>query len=90
VGLTPEDALCVLPATLRDELLSAFNEIVKNYREHRWEPSELNGGKLCETGLHDLQGLARRWELPGTGRETQAVPGDLLGDDEHVPACPGQ
>ncbi|HEY3545089.1 MAG TPA: hypothetical protein VGK17_03235, partial [Propionicimonas sp.] len=44
----PEDAFAVLPPTLRDDLLSAFNEIVKNYREHRWEPSELNGGKLCE------------------------------------------
>lgn len=48
MGIAPEDAFSVLPATLRDDLLSAFNEIVKNYREHRWEPSELNGGKLCE------------------------------------------
>lgn len=37
-----------LPTKLRDELLDAFNEIVKNFRERRWEPSELNGGKLCE------------------------------------------
>ncbi|MCO1580598.1 hypothetical protein M8C13_33065 [Crossiella sp. SN42] len=48
VGLSPEDAFSVLPVSLRNDLLSAFNEIVKNYREHRWEPSELNGGKLCE------------------------------------------
>lgn len=48
MGLAPEDAFSVLPATLRKDLLDAFNEIVKNYREHRWEPSELNGGKLCE------------------------------------------
>lgn len=48
MALLPEDALAVLPTTLRDDLLAAFNEIVKNYREHRWEPSELNGGKLCE------------------------------------------
>ena len=48
MALTPSDAFSVLPTTLRDDLLSAFNEIVKNYREHRWEPSELNGGKLCE------------------------------------------
>lgn len=47
--MTPVDALAVLPDRLRDDLLSAFNEIVKNYREHRWEPSELNGGKLCES-----------------------------------------
>jgi len=48
MGLAPEDAFSVLPESLRDDLLSAFNEIVGNYREHRWEPSELNGGKLCE------------------------------------------
>jgi hypothetical protein len=48
VVLVPADAFSVLPTTLRDDLLSAFNEIVKNYRERRWEPSELNGGKLCE------------------------------------------
>lgn len=48
VGLAPQDAFSVLPTTLRDDLLNAFNEIVNNYREHRWEPSELNGGKLCE------------------------------------------
>jgi hypothetical protein len=46
--LSPADALSNLPAGLRDDLLSAFREIVTNYREHRWEPSELNGGKLCE------------------------------------------
>jgi hypothetical protein len=37
-----------LPPGLRDELIESFNEIVKNFRERRWEPSELNGGKLCE------------------------------------------
>ncbi len=37
-----------LPSTLRKELFNAYNEIVRNYKENRWEPSELNGGKLCE------------------------------------------
>lgn len=45
-----------LPATLREELLHAFNEIVKNYRERRWEPAELNGGKLCEIVYSTLRG----------------------------------
>jgi hypothetical protein len=30
VGLAPGNAFSVLPMTLRDDLLSAFNEIVKN------------------------------------------------------------
>lgn len=46
--LTPADALSVLPTGLRQDLLDAFEKIVTNYRERRWEPSELNGGKLCE------------------------------------------
>lgn len=46
--LLPAEALSGLPGKLRGELLTAFGEIVKNYTERRWEPAELNGGKLCE------------------------------------------
>jgi hypothetical protein len=45
-----------LPVSLRDELLKAFGEIVKNFRERRWEPAELNGGKLCEVVHGILRG----------------------------------
>lgn len=45
-----------LPATLRDELLQAFNNIITNFRQGRWEPSELNGGKLCEVIYSVLEG----------------------------------
>ena len=48
LALTPEKLLANLPATLRSELISAYDQILRNYRERRWEPSELNGGKLCE------------------------------------------
>jgi hypothetical protein len=40
--------LANLPEGLRGELLAAYGEVLKNFRERRWEPSELNGGKLCE------------------------------------------
>ncbi len=57
---TPSAALTsvfdALPSTLRDELLGAFAEIVKNFRERRWEPAELNGGKLCEVVYSILRG----------------------------------
>lgn len=56
VALSPKDAFSVLPATLRDDLLDAFNQIVTSYREHRWEPSELNGGKLCEAAFTIVKG----------------------------------
>jgi len=49
-------ALGNLPGTLRTELLDAFNKIVTNYREGKWEPSELNGGKLCEIVYTILKG----------------------------------
>jgi hypothetical protein len=86
--LAPEDALFVLPATLRKDLLDAFQEIVDNYRQHRWEPSELNGGKLCEAvytvcvGWLEGGNYAARAKKPGRFPDTcwamadkyQAVP----------------
>src|SRR5947208_3392334 len=47
-----------LPPGLRDELLATFNQITSNFRESRWEPSELNGGKLCEVAYSIIRGYA--------------------------------
>ena len=44
----PKTAFAELPAALAKDLLDAYAEIVINFAEGRWEPSELNGGKLCE------------------------------------------
>jgi hypothetical protein len=49
-------ALSVIPETLRQPLLETFSTIVRNYRESRWEPSELNGGKFCEVVYSVLRG----------------------------------
>jgi hypothetical protein len=49
--------LAAIPQPLRDELLTAFSEIARNFRERRWEPSELNGGKFCEVAYSILRGL---------------------------------
>ena len=46
-----------VPESLRDPLLEAFNQIIKNFREKRWEPSELNGGKLCEVVYTIVRGV---------------------------------
>jgi hypothetical protein len=48
--------LAGIPAGLRESLLGSFATIVRNYREGRWEPSELNGGKLCEVVYTILKG----------------------------------
>jgi hypothetical protein len=45
-----------IPDELRQPLLDAYNQIVRNYRERRWEPAELNGGKLCEIVYSILKG----------------------------------
>lgn len=56
MALDPKDAFNAIPPTLVDDLLEAYRQVVKNYAEHRWEPSELNGGKLCEAAHTILVG----------------------------------
>jgi hypothetical protein len=55
-SLLRDELLAGLPELLRRELFDAYNRIVTNYRERRWEPSELNGGKLCEVAYSILKG----------------------------------
>jgi hypothetical protein len=55
--LVPAQALAQLPAQLRQDLLDAFEEIVRNFAEGRWEPSELNGGKLAEAAYTVCKGI---------------------------------
>ena len=74
MGFAPQDAFSVLPSTLRDDLLSAFNEIVKNYREHKWEPSELNGGKLCEAVYTVIKGWLDGQKYPARARKPDRFP----------------
>lgn len=49
-------AFAGLPEGLRKDLLDAFEAILRNFRERRWEPAELNGGKLCEVVYTILRG----------------------------------
>jgi hypothetical protein len=53
---TEKGALADLPSPLRIELIEAFNRVIINFREGRWEPSELNGGKFCEVVYTILNG----------------------------------
>jgi hypothetical protein len=47
-SLDPSKLLAAIPQSLRDPLIETYREIASNFAEHRWEPSELNGGKFCE------------------------------------------
>jgi hypothetical protein len=48
VSIDPTKVLAGIPTGLREPLLETYREIASNFAEHRWEPSELNGGKFCE------------------------------------------
>ncbi|MCI0559084.1 MAG: hypothetical protein MN733_11355 [Nitrososphaera sp.] len=58
--MEPADALASLPSLLREALLSEYNSLTNNFREHRWLPSELSGGKFCEIVFTILQGYATK------------------------------
>lgn len=51
-----QQALAALPAELREDLVREFAKIVKNYAEGRWEPAELDGGKLAEAAYSVCRG----------------------------------
>lgn len=72
--LLPAQAFAKLPAQLRADLLGAFEKIVRNFAEGRWEPAELNGGKLSEAAYSICRGLA-----DGTMPAQAQKPGDMVG-----------
>lgn len=45
-----------IPKKFEDELFDRYREVERNFRERRWEPSELNGGKVCEAAYAILKG----------------------------------
>lgn len=62
-----------LPESLRVELIESFMLIERNYREHRWEPSELNGGKLCEVVYSILKGYLDGAYPPSASKPSNMV-----------------
>lgn len=88
MGLAPEDAFLILPNTLRDDLVDAFDEIVKNYRQHKWEPSELNGGKMCEAVYTVVKGYLDGGSYPARATKPNRFPQACLALEQqysHVP-----
>jgi hypothetical protein len=54
--IDPARALADLPAGLRGELIDSYREIIRNFVERRWEPSELRGGKFSEVAYCVVNG----------------------------------
>lgn len=73
MALNASDAFSALPPTLVADLTGAFQEVIKNYAEHRWEPAALNGGKLCEATFTVLTGY-----FSGTYEPRAKKPRDMV------------
>lgn len=71
--MNPAKLLNVLPSGLRTPLIDSLNEVCRNYSERRWEPSELNGGKLCEVVYTVINGA-----LTGKYLAKPSKPGNLV------------
>lgn len=56
--ITTDQALNIIPEGLRKPLIDEYSDIVKNYLEQRWMPSELSGGRFCEIVYTILEGFA--------------------------------
>jgi hypothetical protein len=58
--IDPSKVLAGIPAGLRDPLFQHYQEIATNFAEHRWEPAELDGGKLCEVVYNIIDGCIKK------------------------------
>src|SRR6476469_8660703 len=69
----PSKILSGIPVSLRDPLIKSFQEIAVNYAEHRWEPTELNGGKFCEAAYWVLHGSITGTFVPKPSKPSNMV-----------------
>jgi hypothetical protein len=72
-AIAPSAVLASIPAGLRDPLLDSFAKITVNFRERRWEPAELNGGKFCEVVYTILRGHVDGAFPPGPSKPSNMV-----------------
>ncbi|HEY8992490.1 MAG TPA: hypothetical protein VIM37_01425 [Candidatus Microsaccharimonas sp.] len=86
--MNTEQLLGNLPVTLRTELIDEFNKLVKNYRESRWEPTEMGGGKICEIAHSILKGYVDG-VFPGRSSKPNNMV-DACKDLERAPASFGR
>lgn len=78
-----------IPSGLRSTLIDSLSEICRNYSERRWEPSELNGGKLCEAVYCVAHGV-----LSGTFPAIASKPANMVDAcrdlERNYPPVPGR
>ena len=71
--MTADEILAALPVAIRNELISCYETICRSYTENRWEPAELNGGKLAEVAYTVVKGA-----LDGVFPATASKPNNML------------
>ncbi len=81
--LDPTKLLAAIPAGLRDPLLDTYREIASNFAEHRWSPSELEGGKFCEVVYWICHGF-----LAGTYVAAPTKPPNMVADCRRLESNP--
>jgi hypothetical protein len=71
--LDSSKVLAGIPVGLRDPLLQSYQDIGTNFAEHRWEPSESNGGKFCEVVYTIINGFIAGSFLPKPSKPRNMV-----------------
>jgi hypothetical protein len=72
-----------VPGALRMPLLESYREIGTNFAEHRWEPSELDGGKFCEVVYAIISGF-----LSGSYPSAPSKPRNMLAACQALESAP--
>lgn len=73
MGIEVVSALSAIPAGLRDPLLYEHQQIVQNFFERRWGPSELSGGRFCEVAYSVVDGFGLGKYPPKPGKPPNFV-----------------
>jgi hypothetical protein len=82
-SIDPSKLLAAIPAGLRGPLLKEYEGIITNFAEHRWEPSELGGGKFCECVYWICHGF-----VSGTYKAKPTKPGNMRDDCRAIENMP--
>lgn len=87
VATSPSPILGGLPPRLRKELIDELNKIERHYREGRWEPAELDGGRLTEVVYSIVKGHLDR-KMPAAAHKLKQMVQEIQ-KLEQYPAAAG-
>lgn len=74
-----------LPEVLRGELIDELNKIERHFREGRWEPAELDGGRLAEVVYSIVKG-----QLDGAMPDRSSKPDNFVNEIKKLENYPAK